>query len=131
HRRRQFVQMLDIGLDDAQARIGRGIRKTFDGSGRKVVVDDDAFDIVTAQQPRREMRADEARSSGYERAHCPAYFSIREADPSGSLEEAPMLPVAILCGGLGTRLLPKTETVPKALLSVSGEPFVFHQLRLL
>jgi NDP-sugar pyrophosphorylase family protein len=42
-----------------------------------------------------------------------------------------MLPVAILCGGLGTRLLPKTETVPKALLSVSGEPFVFHQLRLL
>jgi NDP-sugar pyrophosphorylase family protein len=40
-------------------------------------------------------------------------------------------PVAILAGGLATRLRPVTDTVPKALLSVAGEPFLVHQLRLL
>src|SRR5215831_10398668 len=34
----------------------------------------------------------------------------------------------ILAGGLGTRMRPRTETVPKALLEVSGRPFVEHQL---
>jgi MurNAc alpha-1-phosphate uridylyltransferase len=42
-----------------------------------------------------------------------------------------MLPVAILAGGLATRLLPLTEKVPKALLPIHGEPFIAHQLRLL
>ncbi len=42
-----------------------------------------------------------------------------------------MLTVAILAGGLATRLRPITETVPKSLLEVNGEPFVIHQLRLL
>ena len=42
-----------------------------------------------------------------------------------------MLPVAILSGGLATRLRPLTETIPKALVDISGEPFVSHQLRLL
>ncbi|PYJ58619.1 MAG: nucleotidyl transferase [Verrucomicrobia bacterium] len=40
-------------------------------------------------------------------------------------------PVAILAGGLSTRLRPATDKTPKALLSVAGEPFVIHQLRLL
>jgi NDP-sugar pyrophosphorylase family protein len=40
-------------------------------------------------------------------------------------------PVAILAGGLATRLRPITETIPKSLLDVCGEPFVAHQLRLL
>jgi NDP-sugar pyrophosphorylase family protein len=42
-----------------------------------------------------------------------------------------MLPVAILAGGLATRLRPLTENVPKALLSINAEPFIAHQLRLL
>ena len=40
-------------------------------------------------------------------------------------------PVAILAGGLATRLRPVTDKTPKALLRVAGEPFVIHQLRLL
>jgi NDP-sugar pyrophosphorylase family protein len=41
------------------------------------------------------------------------------------------LPVAILAGGLATRLRPITETIPKSLVEAAGEPFVAHQLRLL
>ena len=40
-------------------------------------------------------------------------------------------PVAILAGGLAARLRPATDKMPKALLSVAGEPFLVHQLRLL
>jgi N-acetyl-alpha-D-muramate 1-phosphate uridylyltransferase len=42
-----------------------------------------------------------------------------------------MLPVAILAGGLGTRIHPKTEHLPKVLLNIAGRPFIFHQLELL
>jgi MurNAc alpha-1-phosphate uridylyltransferase len=41
------------------------------------------------------------------------------------------LPVAILAGGLATRLLPLTEQVPKILLDVAGRPFAEHQVELL
>jgi NDP-sugar pyrophosphorylase family protein len=40
-------------------------------------------------------------------------------------------PIAILAGGLATRLRPVTEKIPKALITVAGEPFLAHQLRLL
>ncbi len=42
-----------------------------------------------------------------------------------------LLPVAILAGGVATRLRPVTENIPKALVDVNGEPFISHQLRLL
>ena len=38
------------------------------------------------------------------------------------------LPVAILAGGLATRLRPVTETIPKALVEVAGRAFAEHQL---
>lgn len=41
------------------------------------------------------------------------------------------LPVAILAGGMATRLRPITEKIPKLLVEVAGEPFFSHQLRLL
>jgi len=41
------------------------------------------------------------------------------------------LPVAILAGGLATRLRPLTEKIPKLLVEVAGEPFFSHQIRLL
>lgn len=40
-----------------------------------------------------------------------------------------MLPIAILAGGLATRLGPVTENIPKSMLEVAGEPFIVHQLR--
>jgi len=42
-----------------------------------------------------------------------------------------MLPVAILAGGIATRLRPVTEKIPKSLVEINGEPFLAHQLRLL
>jgi len=41
------------------------------------------------------------------------------------------IPVALLAGGLATRLRPITETIPKAMVEVAGRPFIDHQLALL
>jgi NDP-sugar pyrophosphorylase family protein len=40
-----------------------------------------------------------------------------------------MLPCVVLAGGLGTRMRPMTETVPKSLLPVLGRPFAELQLQ--
>jgi len=42
-----------------------------------------------------------------------------------------MPPLALLAGGMATRMRPLTERVPKSLLPVAGEPFIAHQLRLM
>jgi NDP-sugar pyrophosphorylase family protein len=39
--------------------------------------------------------------------------------------------LALLAGGLATRMRPLTEHVPKSLLMIDGEPFLAYQLRLL
>lgn len=43
---------------------------------------------------------------------------------------AMMPPVAVLAGGLGTRLHPITTVIPKNLIEVAGRPYVAHQLEL-
>ena len=40
------------------------------------------------------------------------------------------LPLAVLCGGLASRLLPRTQSLPKSMILIAGEPFIVHQLRL-
>lgn len=37
----------------------------------------------------------------------------------------------ILAGGLGTRLKPVTETIPKVMVAVAGKPFLWHLLKML
>ena len=42
-----------------------------------------------------------------------------------------MLPVIILAGGLAKRLRPLKKKIPKALIKISGKPFIYHQLNYL
>jgi NDP-sugar pyrophosphorylase family protein len=47
-----------------------------------------------------------------------------------SATESPWPPrLALLAGGLATRLRPVTDTIPKSLVPLAGEPFLAHQLR--
>jgi glucose-1-phosphate cytidylyltransferase len=40
------------------------------------------------------------------------------------------VPVAILCGGRGTRLQEKTHSIPKAMVEIGGMPIVWHVIRI-
>ena len=42
----------------------------------------------------------------------------------------PIPPVAILCGGRGTRLQEHTRTIPKPLVEIGGLPILWHVIRL-
>jgi len=42
-----------------------------------------------------------------------------------------MMQAVILAGGLGTRLRPLTETIPKPMMSIKGRPFLEYELLLL
>jgi NDP-sugar pyrophosphorylase family protein len=47
------------------------------------------------------------------------------------ISEKILPPICILAGGLGSRLGDAVKDTPKPLLTVAGEPFLIHQLRLL
>lgn len=47
------------------------------------------------------------------------------------LSHGGMPTLALLAGGLATRLRPLTEKIPKAMIEIANEPFIAHQLRLL
>jgi glucose-1-phosphate cytidylyltransferase len=42
----------------------------------------------------------------------------------------PLGPVAILCGGRGTRLQEHTHAIPKALVEIGGRPILWHVIRI-
>ncbi|MGD0036171.1 MAG: nucleotidyltransferase family protein [Bacteroidota bacterium] len=39
--------------------------------------------------------------------------------------------IAVLAGGLATRLYPITLSIPKSMIPIAGEPFIHHQMKLL
>jgi N-acetyl-alpha-D-muramate 1-phosphate uridylyltransferase len=63
----------------------------------------------------------------YPRFIRPAGYTSRS--PAAATEAPRVLPVAILCGGKGTRVAALSGGLPKALIPVAGEPFLAHQLR--
>src|SRR6202000_1445484 len=50
---------------------------------------------------------------------------------AGAVSTETLLPVAILAGGLATRMHAGTQTIPKSLIEVARRPFIDHQLELL
>ncbi len=56
---------------------------------------------------------------------------FQKMHPGGSLglkSENPVDAVVIVASGSGTRLRPRTDTIPKVLVSINGKPFLHHML---
>jgi len=45
-------------------------------------------------------------------------------------EQPPLPPVVILCGGRGTRLQRGTQSIPKPLVEIGGQPIVWHVVQI-
>src|SRR6266498_322151 len=67
-------------------------------------------------EPVGERSSPSRRSSGRRQARLPSRME-------GS-------PVVILCGGRGTRLQEHTQSIPKPLVEIGGEPIVWHVIQI-
>ena len=61
----------------------------------------------------------------------PAWGSALQRDPRFTSLPSPMPSIALLAGGLATRMRPATSTLAKSMLPIAGLPFIEHQLRML
>src|SRR5438874_2662294 len=61
--------------------------------------------------------------------NCSGTMAHVSAVPSSSKEEYPVK-VAILCGGLGTRLREETEFRPKPMVEIGGRPILWHIMKM-
>jgi NDP-sugar pyrophosphorylase family protein len=57
--------------------------------------------------------------------------ALRQGKPEDMNSCRTVTQAVILAGGLGTRMRPVTETIPKPMITVAGKPFLQHQLELL
>lgn len=83
--------------------------------------------------PRSRMKPDKLAALGFRVRHTSdeavdlAIRALaREVFGDGAEAAIPSMQAVVLCGGLATRMLPMTTSVPKVLLPVAGRPFLDH-----